>query len=71
MMILKPIFTIGKTVGTAAVMARAEDKEALANRSRILSLVRVDEQKFHIISEADRSQTTAMFADEYSKPPHN
>ena len=39
--------------------------DALADQDRILSLYRVLGQKIYIITEADRSTTTVLLAEEY------
>jgi hypothetical protein len=41
------------------------NEEALAYGNRIFSCYTVDDEKFYVITEADRSVTTVMLADEY------
>lgn len=41
------------------------NEEALATGDRVLSAYVVGDTKFYVITEADRSHTTLMMADEY------
>lgn len=39
--------------------------DALSDQDRILSMYRVNEHKIYIVTEADRSMTTLLLAEEY------
>lgn len=44
---------------------RRENESALLHGERLLSAYQVDGRKVYVITEADRSYTTVLFADEY------
>jgi hypothetical protein len=44
---------------------KAANESALASGARIFSSYKIDEKKIYVITEADRSMTTVLFASEY------